>query len=301
MLTELSLPDLYRSHGFTVTPHLQELVDTYGEREVVSPMEPQTIVIKQMDGRVKDLKFRRRSIQFCHALAIKAGRDSRHQKAEAFMGSPLVPVGYAQAFDLLLTQDGRLVGLGDNLVVTWGPRGYDWRASIAAFLNGEPYRPLGCPEPEEPLPQEEQEAGLADLYHAKGFVLTPHLLALIETYGETAKMPLGEPAPLRADGSLDWARAPEQAMEFHARPLISLGADFGSFKSVAKFLGTSVAPVGRTCGQDITLYLTVDGRLIGCQKSSLVTWGVEGSDWRMSIAARLAGERARKLGVVRWL
>lgn len=45
------------------------------------------------------------------------------------------------------------------------------------------------------------------------------------------------------------------------------------------------------------LYLLEDGRLVGDQYDSLMTWGPEGCACQPGIAARLAGEPARDLGV----
>lgn len=73
MSSEPSLPDLYRAHGFTVTPYLQDLIDTYGETEVVSPVEPQTRMSELRNGTFVPLTPQRRAIEFCPATASNQG------------------------------------------------------------------------------------------------------------------------------------------------------------------------------------------------------------------------------------
>lgn len=162
------------------------------------------------------------------------------------MGMPVIPVGIDNDVIMLLTEDGRLVGWGEAGILAWGPRDCDWRTSVAAYLAGAEERPLGKWRTPKPLPPEEQDMPLKELYRAKGFTLTPHLLELIETYGETVRVPRGEESAIRADGTLNWARAPEEAIEFRVRHLITLGADFRLFKRIAMPFGSPVAPVGQT-------------------------------------------------------
>lgn len=294
----LSLPDLYRAHGFTVTPHLQALIDAYGGRAAVLPLGGVKGYTLRIGRPVADILSPRTELEFSIRPATQKGHvNFEYEDIGTIVGSPVAPVGrLSTGVELLLTEDGRLVGEGDGIVVTWGPPGSDWRAGLAACGAGEKGRRLGALNDLHQGWQHWEDRPLADLYRDEGFTLTPHLLERIRLYGKGALVPLGAESMIDEDGRLDWRNAPKQSIQFcDYNGIISYSVAY-DHSCVVRAFGLTAAPVARTGEQQTVLYLTEDGRLIGDdQRDTMMTWGPEGCDWHASIAAILAGEPSREV------
>jgi hypothetical protein len=138
-----TLEDFYVENGFTITPHLRDLIATYGS-VVSTPAQPTPGA--KASGQAWWEKIDLKEIQFCPRPMIGIGSNDREYRVIShFLGSPVAPVGSTHRgnIDLLLTEDGRLVGVHDYLVMSWGPAGCSWRESLAAYLAGEDSTVLG--------------------------------------------------------------------------------------------------------------------------------------------------------------
>lgn len=95
-------------------------MDTYGEREVVSTVKPEERMIRSNDGTLHPLEQGLRKIKFGDRPGIECDHSDL-DKIGLLMGSPVAPVGTAECYDLVLTEDGRLAWFYCGYVVTWGP------------------------------------------------------------------------------------------------------------------------------------------------------------------------------------
>ncbi|MEK7951689.1 hypothetical protein [Luteolibacter soli] len=77
---------------------------------------------------------------------------------------------------------------------------------------------------------------------------------------------------------------------------IELGAQYGEYVVVSKYLQQRVAPVGDYHRLDVSLFLTETGRLIGSCDYLLISWGDQ--HWRTAIPLILGGDTGFELGIV---
>lgn len=93
-------------------------------------------VMKYPHYRTSDLIEAR----FCVPSLIKVGRnDDQYVLTSAFLGSEIAPVGdcHNMHIELLLTQDGRLIGFADYMLLYWETLSPgSWRKSIQMLLEG---------------------------------------------------------------------------------------------------------------------------------------------------------------------
>lgn len=80
---------------------------------------------------------------------------------------------------------------------------------------------------------------------------------------------------------------------------VKAGKAYESFVATANFIGEEVAPVGDCNGQEIDLFLTASGNLIGFSDYLVLSWSTDPApNWRVSIKRLLSGVRPQKVGLI---
>lgn len=119
-----AMKELYLQHGFVWSPHLEEFV-----REHLGGIRP---YLHHKTGALVQARF-------CRAELVKLGRESsQYLAAIKYLGVEVAPVGdcHRSYIELLLTGDGRLVGVADYLLLRWGGAGDPWRRSLELLFSG---------------------------------------------------------------------------------------------------------------------------------------------------------------------
>ena len=121
----------YVRNGFFWNQHLAGLISKFGDKEMLyrNPKSHTDEI-----ARFKPSDF------------VRVGRKYGMYSAVAkFLKEDVAPVGDCNRGNirLLLTENGRLIGFADYLLLRWGNSDLDWRSSLSLLLRGDPPAEVG--------------------------------------------------------------------------------------------------------------------------------------------------------------
>lgn len=126
---------------------------------------------------------------------------------------------------------------------------------------------------------------LRELYQNHGFIWNDEIASFLYTYGgETLKY-------------CDPFSGGIMTVTLFDVGDVRAGRKYGTYAKTVEYLGTEIAPVGHCCNQDIEIFLTEQGDLIGFADYLLLSWSTMASpNWEDSMHQLLDGKRPREIG-----